>query len=120
MIEFPKYIFIDDSTVIRTNVPNVVRSDMEVGPQKTRRIQNTPLFNVAFSVSFAKHRFTEFQLWYRNDINAGTAWFLMNDPMDGIERRFRFVNTELEFSRSANLIRTSFVLEAYDVIQSGL
>lgn len=114
MIEFPKYIFIDDSTVNHSYQPNVIRSEMDVGPQKTRPIQSRPLYSIAFGVAIPVRRFPEFQTWFFTTLRSGTSWFLLKDPIDGTEKRFRFVETDLEWTKSGNLMRSAFVIEAYN------
>lgn len=114
MTDFPKYLFIDDSTLVRGQYNNVYRSEMEIGPQKTRPIQTIPLFSAEFQVSMNAKRMYEFRQWFSNDLRSGALWFLMNDPFDGTRRRFRFAETEISWTKSGNLYRSAFVLEAYD------
>lgn len=110
----PKYVFIDDSTLVRTTLSNIIRSDMEVGPQKTRKIQSVPMFNISMQISIHKKNFSNFRSWYLNEVGSGALWFLMFDPIDGTQRRFRFTEGELQWTKSGNLFRSSIVLEAYD------
>lgn len=112
--QFPKYIFIDDSTLSRANVNNVRRSEMEVGPQKTAPIQSIPLFNVSMEISFEVKKLADFRRWFLNDIGSGAYWFSLKDPFDGTLRRFRFAENEFSLSKAGNLFRTSIILEAYD------
>lgn len=113
MMNFPNYIFIDDTSLQRVSMENVIRSEMEVGPQKTRPIQSVPLFQVSMDVSLCDPKLLDWRMWWR-DIKYGSNWFLMNDPFDGTKRRFRFVETEISWTKSGNIYRSSFVLEAYD------
>lgn len=114
IISFPDYIFIDDNGLERANTPNVLRSEMEVGPQKTRPIQTTPMFQVSMSISMRANRLAEFRTWFNQDIRFGAYWFLMSDPFDGVKRRFRFIDYELAWEKTGNLVRSKIVLEAYD------
>lgn len=111
---FPKYVFINDQGLQRSMMNNVVRSEMEVGPQKTRPIQSTPMFQAAMEITICDDKLTAFRTWFRNDIGSGAYWFLMNDPFDGVKRRFRFVNYDFSWSKMGTLLKTSIVLEAYD------
>lgn len=121
MIEFPRYVFIDDATLSRATLNNIVRSEMEVGPDKTRPIQSVPMFNISFSVAVPVSRFNEFNTWLRNDNLNGTAWFLLKDPFDGVKKRFRFVNPEFRWVKTGvNLLMTEFTLEGYDELQPGI
>lgn len=110
---FPTFIFVDDNSLRRISVPNVIRSEMETGPQKTRPIQTDGFFNVAMSVSICTDKLTEFRSWFKS-IKSGADWFLMRDPFDGTTRRFRFVEYENEWQKRGNLLTNSFMLEAYD------
>lgn len=115
MIDFPKYVFIDDSTLTRRQVSNVIQTEMEVGPRKRKKIQTTPLFRVTFDVAINASKLNEFRSWWKNQLNDGSFWFFMKDPFDGTKRRFRFtLEDEIEWTKSGNLMRSSFELEAYD------
>lgn len=111
---FPKYIFIDDSSLQRATVDNVLRSDMDIGPQKTRPIQSIPMFQITFDASICDDKLLNFRTWFRNDLGSGAYWFLMNDPFDGTQRRFRFAETEITWTKLGTLLGSKFVLEAYD------
>lgn len=115
MTEFPKFVFIDDSTVDRGMPDDIVRSEMEVGPQKTRPKQNAPLYQVSFEASIPSRKFQEFNSWYRNDIKR-TGWFMLYDPVDGIRKRFRIVEME-SWKKFGTLMRSTMTLEAYDELQ---
>lgn len=114
MTNLPAYVFIDDSTLSRQDVPNVLRSEMEVGPQKTRPIQSIPLYNLGANISVCLEDFDLFRAWYRNDLKSGAYWFLMNDPFNGVKRRFRFAAYDLTWQKTGNLMSASVTLEAYD------
>ena len=111
---FPSYIFVDDSSLQRVTMPNVLRSEMEIGPQKTRPIQSEGFFQVSMQVSICCSKLNEFRAWFKNELKFGANWFLMPDPFDGTERRFRFVEYELNWSKSGDVLLSQFILEAYD------
>jgi hypothetical protein len=111
---FPNYIFIDDSSLQRVTRDNLVKSDMEIGPQKSRPKQSVPMYQISMRVSICDDKLNTWRAWFRTNLGSGAYWFLMNDPFDGTRRRFRFVETELNWVKSGNLLQTSFVLEAYD------
>lgn len=113
MINFPNYIFIDDSTLERVSLNNVIRAETEIGPHKTRPIQSIPLFQCSMSVSMCDFKLLDWRMWWAS-IKFGSNWFLMDDPFDGVKRRFRFVETEINWKKTGNLYQTQFVLEAYD------
>lgn len=110
---FPKYVFIDDSSLERINIPNVLRSEMETGPQKTRPIQSVPMFNIRMNISICEDDLLNFKTWFK-DLKFGSNWFLMNDPFDGTERRFRITNYDLSWKKLGDLLTSAIVVEAYD------
>lgn len=111
---FPTYVFINDVGLQRAQMNNVLRSEMEVGPQKTRPIQSTPLFQVQMPISICADKLTEFRTWFKNSLGYGSYYFLMNDPFDGTRRRFRFVETEFSWEKTGNNLQTTITLESYD------
>lgn len=111
---FPDYVFINDQGLERMMMPNVLRSEMDVGPQKTRPIQSVPMFQAAMDISIRSNRITDFCTWFMNSIGSGAYWFLLNDPFDGVVRRFRFVEYDFAWTKMGNLMQTRIVLEAYD------
>lgn len=119
MIEFPKFIFIDDSSVTKRKVTNVKRSEMEAGPNKVRPVQNFGMFNMKFRASIPVNKEHNFDDWFNDDLGYGSRWFILKDPLDGVKKRFRFLDTEIEWTKSGNLLISSFEVEAYDV-QSGI
>lgn len=111
---FPNYVFINDQGLQRVSVENTIRSEMEIGPQKSRPIQSVPMFQVSMNISICDDKLTEWRTWWRTQIGSGAYWFLMNDPFDGTRRRFRFVTGELSWQKDGNLLISQAVLEAYD------
>ena len=114
MPSLPTYIFIDDLSLKRASVNNTVRSDMEVGPQKTRPIQKIPMFQCQMDITICNEDLNAFRAWFINELGSGAYWFLMNDPFDGTRRRFRFMDGQLQWQKNGNNLRTSINLEAYD------
>lgn len=114
MVKMPEYVFIDDSTLTRSYVDNILRSQTESGPMKTRPIQNVPMFQVSFTARIHSSRFAEFNNWFKYTVGFGAYFFLMRDPFDGTERRFRFSEASFSWAKTGNLMSTNFVLEAYD------
>ena len=117
MPSLPNYVFIDDSTLARRDLPNVIRSETEAGPQKTRKIQSVAMFQVKMDISICVEKLSAFRSWYHTDLGSGAYWFMMNDPFDGTRRRFRFVEYDQEWIKAGNLLRKSITLEAYDDLQ---
>lgn len=111
---FPDFIFIDDGTLNLTYADNVVRSQMEVGPQKTRPAACKPMFQIAFTARICGLLdFNRYRFWFNNEISYGSSWFLLIDPIDGIEKRFRFANTQFTWSKSNNIYTATFTLESF-------
>lgn len=110
----PDYIFVDDSSLQRKNRDNVLRSEMEVGPQKTRPIQSRPMFEVNFSVSICEDKLSAFNTWWREQIAYGAFWFRLNDPFDGETKRFRFTETVITWKKRGTVFESTFSLEGYD------
>lgn len=111
---FPTYIFINDLSLTREIQENVLRSETEVGPQKTRPVQCRPMVQVQFTVNICEEDYQNFLTWFRSDIAYGSYWFLMNDPFDGVQKRFRFVTTQIAFRKNRHLYQATFLIETYD------
>jgi hypothetical protein len=113
MTRFPRFIFIDDTTIEREQPQNILRSEMEVGPQKTKPIQSIPLFNISFEIALPFHRFKDYNDWFKS-VRYGADWFLLRDPIDGALKRFRIVEYDT-FKKEGSLMRSRVKVEAYDV-----
>lgn len=110
---FPKYIFIDDTTIRRKIVDNVIRSETEVGPQKTRPIQSKPMAELSCTMSVFEDDFYNLNEWYSNEIGFGSKWFRMKCPIFGDEKRFRFVDTELDWRKVGTTYEANVTIESY-------
>lgn len=110
---FPTYVFLDDSTLSRKINNNVIRSEMDVGPQKTRPIQSSPMIEIRFQASVCDDKFLDFNTWFAEDIGYGSKWFRMHDPFFGDKRRYRFVQTEIEWNKLGNIYQANFIIEGY-------
>lgn len=112
---FPNFIFIDDSTLSISYLDNVLRSEMEVGPQKTRPIACKPMFQISFTARVCGIAdFNSYKSWYNSELSYGANWFLMIDPIDGVQKRFRFANTQIQWAKSNDIFSSTFSLEAMD------
>lgn len=111
--ELPSYVFVDDSSLRLIPRNNVLRSEMETGMPKTRPIQSGSLDNYSMQISFCKKNLLPFKAWFKS-IKFGADWFIMTDPIDGVRKRFRFVETELEHVKRGSLYLTNIVLETYN------
>lgn len=113
MTFFPKYIFIDDSSIQFSIVDNVYRSEMESGLQKVKPRESVPMFNISFDVSINKNDITSFYNWYLKDLRSGANWFLLKHPLTGKLSRFRFLNNEISWDKIGTLVISNFELEGY-------
>lgn len=109
----PSYIFVDDSSIKKVKMNNIVRSEMESGIQKTRRKQSRSMFQVSFNISICDDKESSFYNWFENDLNDGANWFIMKDPLSGEEKRFRFIEYEIAWNKIGDVLQTSFKLESY-------
>lgn len=114
MPSFPDYVFINDQSLQRMDVPNILRSQMETGAEKTRPIQNIPMFRIQAEITICEDKITDFRTWYKNSLGHGAYWFLMNDPFDGTRRRFRFVEYNNNWQKRGTILTQTIILEAYD------
>lgn len=115
-IVLPKFIFIDDSSLVRLYQNNTVKSEFEYGPQKTRPLQSKPLVTYSMTISIQSIKITDFDEWFVNQLNWGTGFFFMNDPFTGVETRFRFVETQLSWMKSGTLLKCDISLEGYHAV----
>lgn len=114
MPRFPDWIFINDETLTRNEVDNLVKSEMETGPQKTRPKQSRPLFNTSFEISFSAEKYNEWISWKNNEINYGASWFVMNDPFNGERIIARIVNNDAPMQKRGLLIFIQLTVESYN------
>ena len=76
-MDFPSFIFIDDRSLVRAYQNNVLRSQMEVGPQKTRPIQSKPLMQISFNVSIHVDDLNNFNNWFYDDVVVSRGTWAM-------------------------------------------
>lgn len=115
MNEFPDYIFINDLSIRSKSINNIVRTEMGSGLPKTKPIDSTPMREVSFDVSIDSSDLTSFNNWFRLDLKSGLYFFLMRDPLLGVIKRFRFKDTEIEWSKIGSILTSRFILESYDI-----
>ena len=113
MPRLPTYIFVNDESIQKGKAPNVIRSEMEAGIQKTRRKQSASMYNVSFEVSICDDKEQDFWTWFETELGDGAYWFLMKDPISGVEKRFRFVSYDLVWKKQGDVLTSNFPLESY-------
>lgn len=111
---WPKYIFIDDSSIQETRITNMRSSDdFEVGPKRVSANSCRTMYQIRFNMSVCLDDYTEYLRWYEEVIKQGTQWFLMKCPLRGTEFRFRFLPQDLQFRKEGNSMRKSCTLERW-------
>jgi len=72
--------------------PNVIRSDVEIGPAKTRRRYTLPIINVKAGMVMTGDELKIFDTFYHGALMSGALRFLFRDPVSGTEKEFRFID----------------------------
>ncbi len=115
MAAFPTaYKILIETSEAPTSV--VIRSEMERGVPKQRRIAADALVTVPISVVFFnKQQAADFEDWFYNDISAGADFFDWTDPRTGLAVEARIVGGQLgelvPLRDGYNLSRRSMTLE---------
>lgn len=96
--------------------PVVIRSEMERGVPKQRRIAADALVTMPISVIFfTKQQAADFEDWFYTDIGGGADFFDFTDPRTGVVVQARVVGGELgplvPLRENYNLSRRSMTLE---------
>jgi len=72
--------------------PNIIRSDVEVGPAKTRRRYTKPIINIKASMVVTAAQLQVFDDFYHGPLMSGALRFLFKDPRTGVQKEFRFID----------------------------
>ena len=79
MSTMPKIVrkgLLKDSYTIEP-VEGFIRSEMEVGTARQRRIATATPTNVSFRLFLKREGFKVFEAWYKHTLQNGAAWFAM-------------------------------------------
>lgn len=92
MATFPSYakILFKDYSQIKESA--LIRTEMESGPPKQAKIKSKVMSVRSVKIYLSsKVDFQNFEDWYENDLQLGSAWFDFIDPVSGstIQARFR-------------------------------
>lgn len=68
----------------------VLRTDMEVGPQKTRRRFTKPVNSFTTSIYLTLAQYNTFYTFYNTTLNGGSLAFTFNHPITQVPTDFRF------------------------------
>jgi hypothetical protein len=92
MATFPAYAEILFDSYNKKRESALLRSEMESGPPKQARVKYNVMVvhNVKIYLA-SRDDFESFEEWYKDDLNEGSSWFDMTDPVYGstIQARFR-------------------------------
>lgn len=113
MTKLPSYIFVNDLTIRIAKMPNVLRSEMEAGMQRTRKLQSRTTKQYSCELSICTDKEASFDEWFDSDLASGAFWFLMNNPINGKEQRFRFVEYEITWTKTGDVLTSPIILESY-------
>lgn len=113
MTEFPKYLFIDDSSIRISTTDNITRSEMDNGLAKTKRLNSVPILNFSFNITVNRRDLGSFYKWFLEDLGGGQRWFLLRNLSFGEIQRFRFVTTQIEWEKLGTLYVTNVTIEGH-------
>lgn len=68
----------------------VIRSDMQVGPTKTRRITTRPIDKYSASINVFQSDMVAFRQFFNTTLNGGATSFYFLDPLTNVTEVFRF------------------------------
>ncbi len=72
--------------------PDVIRTQMSKGPAKVRRRSSSaPMPRQGRMSQITMAQLETFELFFREDLGEGVLSFTATDPLDGLDRTFRFV-----------------------------
>lgn len=98
---------IRDSYAIQP-VTGFMRTEMEIGVARQRRIATAMPTNVSFKLLLNREAFSVFEAWYKHELQNGAAWFSM--PIDCGQG---FVYTDTRFTDSYSV--SAAALELYEI-----
>lgn len=96
MATFPSYVQIALGSTSEDRAPVVLRTEMERGVPKQRRIASDTMVTVPVTLMFKTPQHCDaFELWFDSQIGSGADWFSWTDPRSGTVRQARFVGGKL-------------------------
>lgn len=96
MATFPSYVQIALGSTSEDRAPVVLRTEMERGVPKQRRMASDTMVTVPVTLMFkSKQNSDDFETWFDTQINSGADWFSWIDPRSGTVRQARFVGGKL-------------------------
>lgn len=96
MPAFPSWVQLVPMDNLEQRTPVVVRSDMERGIPKQRRIAADSLVTLSVTAVFANaQRAEDFEVWFDTDAQAGAAFFDLVHPRTGAVVQARVVGGDI-------------------------
>lgn len=97
-IEWPAGLPDCPQTWSETPAPDIVRSDMDVGPAKTRRRSTLENTVVQVSVTLKAEQYNDFMNFYNNQISFGVTPFYYKHPITAQINTYHFLeNPKIDF-----------------------
>lgn len=82
----------------------LVRSSMESGPAKQRRVQSRSIVTRPVTLMIeSRENYLAWIEWVKTTLIAGSDWFTWTDPVDGTTKQGRVVNGEYTATPQAGL-----------------
>lgn len=96
MATMPSYVQISAGSVSEDRAPVVIRSEMERGVPKQRRIASDAMVSVPVVLMFKSSADNDsFEAWFDSQIGSGANWFSWTHPRTGAVVQARFVEGRL-------------------------
>lgn len=92
MATLPSYVKILYQDYSQRRESALLRTEMESGPPKQAKVRSRVMLTRAAKLYLSsKADFQSFEAWYRDDLDEGSLWFNMTDPVSGSTVEARFV-----------------------------
>lgn len=100
MSALPSYVgILRDGFAEQRGKGGLVRSQMESGPAKQRRVATRTMVTRSVRLRIdTKANYLAFVEWFKTDLAMGADWFTFTDPVDGVIKLGRFVGGEYSAS----------------------
>lgn len=92
MATLPSYVKILYQDYSQRRESALLRTEMESGPPKQAKVRSRVMLTRAAKLYLSsKADFQSFEAWYKDDLDEGSLWFNMTDPVSGLTVEARFV-----------------------------
>lgn len=92
MATLPSYVKILYQDYSQRRESALLRTEMESGPPKQAKVRSRVMLTRAAKLYLSsKADFQSFETWYKDDLDEGSLWFNMTDPVSGSTVEARFV-----------------------------